>query len=172
MMPNRRVFVGKIIAAHGIKGLVKVSVFADDPALLDQTPLFTSEKNDQTLTLTLKSSGGKGIWLAEIPTVSDRNAAEKMRGTELWIGRDALPETDDEDGVYYHADLVGLTAQDEAGQKIGTIIAVENFGAGDLLEIKPETGGSFYLPFTADFVPNVDTKAGIVTLARVEDFRS
>jgi 16S rRNA processing protein RimM len=162
--------VGKIIAAHGIKGLVKVSVFADDPALLDQSPLFTSEKNDQTVTLTLKSSGGKGIWLAEIPTLTDRNTAEKLRGTELWIGREALPDIEEEDGVYYHADLVGLSAQDEAGQKIGTVIAVENFGAGDLLEIKPETGESFYLPFTADFVLSVDMTARCVTVTRVEDF--
>jgi 16S rRNA processing protein RimM len=152
--------------------LVKVSVFADDPALLDQTPLFTSEKTDQTLTLTLKSSGGKGIWLAEIPAVTDRNAAEKLRGTELWLDREALPDIEEEDGVYYHADLVGLTAQNEAGQKIGTVIAVKNFGAGDLLEIKPETGGSFYLPFTADFVPSVDVKAGSVTLARIGDFKA
>ena len=93
------------------------------------------------------------VWLAEVEGVSDRTAAEALRGTPLFIERNALPET--HDGEYYYDDLIGLTVESQDGEPIGKVIGVDNFGAGDLLDIKPDEGQSFYLPFADQYVPEI-----------------
>ncbi len=123
-------------------------VFADDPQLANGI-LFTSESGDKTLSLKLKNATAKH-WLAEVEGISDRNDAEKLRGTELYINKDLLPEANKDE--FYIADLIGLSCIDNAQKHIGKIIAVENFGASDLLDIKPEGSESFYLPFTDDTI--------------------
>ncbi|HEY8192240.1 MAG TPA: ribosome maturation factor RimM, partial [Alphaproteobacteria bacterium] len=106
----RRVCLGKIATAHGVRGLVKVIVHADDPASLeDYGPLYTSESGDKTIKISLHNPMGK-FWLAVVDGVTDRTQAEKFRNTELWLDREHLPEA--EEGQYYHADLIGLTVQD------------------------------------------------------------
>ncbi len=146
-----RICVAKIATAHGIKGLVKLHVFADNVQLASGD-LFTNPTGDKTLKITLKNATAKH-WLAEVDGITDRTQAEKLRGTELYVNEDLLPETDG-DEVYIN-DLINLEAVDKAGEKIGIIIAVENFGASDLLEIQPAESESFYLPFTDDTVLDI-----------------
>lgn len=146
-----RILIAKIATAHGIKGLVKLHVFAENPQLLNGT-LFTSESGDKTLSLKLKNATAKH-WLAEIDGITDRNEAEKLRGTELYINQADLPETQADE--FYIADLIGLACLDNNNKDIGKVIAVENFGAGDLLEIQPKGTDSFYLPFTDDTILDI-----------------
>lgn len=123
-------------------------VFADDIDLL-KGKLFTSESGDESLSLNLKNATAKH-WLAEIENITNRTQAEKLRGTIFYINQDTLPETNDDE--FYISDLIGLVCVDETQKEIGAVIAVENFGASDLLEIKPNNAESFYLPFTDDTV--------------------
>lgn len=150
----RRILIGEITTVHGIKGLVKVRSYVEDHGLFETESLYTDENSDRTISLKLKSAL-KGDWLAEVKDVIDRNAAEKLRDTRLYINRESLPETDD--GEFYVEDMIGMKVKNSAGHDIGVVIGVDNFGASDLLDIKPIGGGaSFYLPFTDDAVLNVD----------------
>ena len=161
MNNTKRILIGEIATAHGIKGFVKVRAFVDDESLLEGDHVFVKESGDKTIKLTLKNQM-KGDWLAEVKGVADRNAAELLRGTKLYIDRDAMPETDD--GEYYIEDLKGLRVIDKDGKEIGTVLSIENFGASDLIDIKPPAGASFYIPFTDDTVLGVDFDNGTVTV--------
>ncbi len=130
---------------------MKLHVFVENIDLL-KSPLFTSESGDNTLSLTLKNKAAKH-WLAEIENITDRNEAEKLRGTVLYVDDLNLPKT--EDGEFYIAHLIGLHCIDENKKEIGEVIAVENFGASDLLEIKASGAESFYLPFTDDTIVEI-----------------
>ena len=141
---NNRICVAKIATAHGIKGLVKLHIFVENIDLA-RGDLFTSETGDKTLHVTLKNATAKH-WLAEIKNITDRNAAEPLRGTNLYINKSSLPEADEDE--FYFSDLIGLPAIDENGVEVGKIIGSDNFGAGDLLEIQPTGAESFYLPVT------------------------
>lgn len=154
----KRICVGEITSAHGVRGFVKVHCFGDDPETLVKYDLYTSEDGAEIVHLDLKHMAG-GALVAEVEGVADRNEAEKMRGMKLWVDRDALPELED---AYYHADLIGLEARTEEGAVVGTVTAVENFGASDLLEIKPPAGKKFFLPFVDDYVGEVDLDAKTV----------
>jgi 16S rRNA processing protein RimM len=163
----KRIILGKIATAHGVRGLVKLLVFAEDPRSLEQYgSLYTSSDGGNVLTLKLKNSlGSKGtkFWLAEVEGIADRTEAEKLRGTELWLDRDKLPAIA-KNNQFYIEDLIGLNVRDKSGDTLGMVAAVRNFGAGDLLEIQPVLGESFYLPFTKENVPAVDIKGGAVTV--------
>jgi len=143
-----RICVAKIATAHGIRGLVKLHVFVENLDLLKNT-LFTSEDKNNTLTLKLKNATAKH-WLAEIEGVKDRNEAEALRGTELYILKSDMPALND--GEMYVSDMIGLPVVDEQDAKIGKVLALENFGAGDLLEIQPKGENSFYLPYNDDTI--------------------
>jgi len=143
-----RICVAKIATAHGVRGLVKLHVFVDDLDLLKGT-LYTSETTDDTLSINLKNATTKH-WLAEVNDINDRTDAEKLRGTNLYIDKSALPELSDDE--MYIADMIGLPVEDEDGNAIGKVIAFENFGASDLIEIKPITSASFYLPFVDETI--------------------
>lgn len=149
--PQKRVQVGEITTTHGVKGLVKLRVLAEDETLLSGD-LFTSENGSETLHITLKNRMNK-VWLAEVEGYTDKTAAEALRGTTLYLDRSALPEPDEDE--YYYTDLIGMDVVDTGGQPIGKVIGLENFGASDLLDIKPKSGPSFYLPFTDEFVPEI-----------------
>ena len=157
---TNRICIAKIATAHGIKGLVKLHVFADDETLANGI-LFTSESGDKTLSLKLKNQTAKH-WLAEVGGITDRTEAEKLRGTELYIDKENLPDADEDE--FYIADLIGLACIDKSKKHIGKIIAVENFGASDLLEIKPDSGESFYLPFTDDTILNISETTVAVSI--------
>lgn len=158
---TKRIQIGEIATAHGIKGFVKLRSFVDDETLFEGDDVFTSETGDKKITLTLKNEM-KGDWLAEVKGVSDRNEAERLRGTKLYVERDVLPDADD--GEYYIEDLKGLKVVDKDGKDIGIVLSVENFGASDLLDIKPPVGSSFYVPFTDDTIIEVDFEGGVVTV--------
>lgn len=161
MSESRRILIGEIATAHGIKGFVKVRAFVDDPALLTGDAVFTQERGDARIRITLKNAL-KGDWIAQVQGIDDRNGAEALRGTKLYIDRGAMPAADD--GEYYIEDLKGLRVIDKNGGEIGTVISIENFGASDLIDIKPATGAAFYIPLTDDTVLAVDIENRVITV--------
>lgn len=168
-----KILLGQFGAAHGIRGEVKVHAFTEDPAgLTGYGPL--SLDDGRLIEITQLRPQGDGL-VARVKGINDRNAAETLRNRRLFVDRSALPPLDEEE-EFYHADLVGLSAELESGAPIGRVAAVQNFGAGDLLEIQPDGGRSFFLPFTRAVVPVVDIKAGRLVIvppaeteARAED---
>jgi 16S rRNA processing protein RimM len=167
MSGDDRVLVGQVGAAHGIRGEVRVKSFTDPiDAIADYGPLGSSKGGR----LTIDRMRDQGTMLVvKFHEVADRTAAEKLNGAELFVDRSALPETEDEE-TFYHTDLIGLAVVDEAGKRLGEVVAVPNFGAGDLLEVRPAEGASFYLPFTLACVPVVDVKGGRVVVTPPEGF--
>lgn len=152
-----RVLLGTIGAAHGVRGLVKVRSFTADPAdLTAYGPL--TDANGRVFTLRVMHQVKEQVVVA-IEGIADRTAAEGLRGIDLYVDRAALPEPEEED-EFYLADLIGLRAVTEAGASFGTVSAVQDFGAGDVLEIVPAAGGpTVWLPFTREVVPEVDVAA-------------
>ncbi len=157
-----RVLLGVVTSAHGVRGEVVVKSFtAEEESLADYGPL-TDKEGREPLTLSLRGAVAKGL-IARIDGVEDRNAAELLKGRELWIERELLPE--EEDGEFYYVDLIGLTAVDIAGRPFGTVKDVANFGGGDLLEIAvTETGKNEFVPFKDVYVPEVDLPGGRVVV--------
>lgn len=146
--------MAEIVGVHGVKGLLKMKLFGDDPdLLLDAGPLYDHDQKTAFEIASLQAHGN--IFLVKIEHIKDRTAAEKCRGTKLYLDRDKLPKIKKKN-TFYHIDLIGLIAKSAEDKEIGKVINVTNFGAGDLLEIKPKKGASFYLPFTKTTVPDVD----------------
>ena len=159
--PAQKICVAKIGAAHGVRGEVRLWPFTEDPmAVLHYGPLSTKDGARQFEVA--RARAAKDHLVATFKGVADRNEAERLNGIELYISRDALPATDE--GEYYHADLIGLAAVDPQGAAIGTVTAIHNFGAGDIIEIAPNSGPSLLLPFTNAVVPTVDLAAGHVVV--------
>ncbi|MBS0479943.1 MAG: 16S rRNA processing protein RimM [Proteobacteria bacterium] len=142
-----------VIGAHGVAGEVRLKVFADD-----LTPF--KSFNDGALTLKSLRPTPQGA-IARFAEVADRNAAEALRGAELTVPRTALPPL--AQGEYYHADLVGLAAVSDAGESLGRVVLVENFGASDVLEIERPDGKRFMVPMRPEAVPEWDSERLIVT---------
>ena len=164
---SKRVCLGKISSAHGVKGFVKILPYGEDPTLIETLgPAYISEDSDKTVIVRFKSGSGKYI-LAEIDGCDDRDKAQALRGTLLYYNRDLLPDLEKDDG-FYHADLVGLTVVED-GLEVGRVLAVSNFGAGDLLEIQPKSGEEFYLPYNDDYLVSVDLKAQTITVRNHKD---
>ncbi len=152
---QKRIKVAQIGPPHGVRGQVKLRLYIEDPWILKDHPnLFLAATGPGTVRVTLQKAIDKG-WLATINNITDRTAVEKWRGTDLYLDRAALPDTDDDDG-YYVTDLVGLRVQSDSGVALGVITAVDNFGASDLLNIHPPMGPDYYLPFTDDTIHTVE----------------
>jgi len=150
---SQKICVARIGAAHGVRGEVRLWTFTEDPlAVLHYGPLTT--KDDSRSFEVAKAREAKDHLVATIKGVTDRNAAERLNGLELYVPRDRLPETDDDE--YYHADLIGLAAETTAGEPLGRVVAIHNFGAGDIIEIAPPSGSTIMLPFSNAVVPTVD----------------
>jgi 16S rRNA processing protein RimM len=150
---HRRVCVARIGAAHGVRGEVKLWSFTTDPMAVARYGMLESEDGRPFDVEIVRSA--KDFLIARIKGVADRTAAEQLRNLDLYIGRDRLPEAGVDE--YYYADLVGLSAEDVTGTLLGTVTAVHNFGAGDLLEVRPNGGGdTVMVPFTAEVVPVID----------------
>ncbi len=150
---TQRILIAEIATAHGIKGLVKLRYYGEDIAdLTSYNPLFTSVTGHDTLMIHVKNAV-KGVYLVEIDGINDRNAAEALRGQKLYINEDNIAPP--ADGEYLQKDLIGCDVFEKDIQ-IGTVIGMDNFGAGDLLDIKPLSGESFYLPFKDEFVGDID----------------
>ena len=155
--------MGRIGAAHGIKGDVRVQSFTEDPlALVKYGPFAT---NRPGLTIAIASARGTtNMLVARLKGVNDRDAAEKLNGVELYAARDILPPPDDDDD-FYHADLIGLRAQLSDGTVVGEVSAIPNFGAGDLLEVRAPNGGdTFLFPFTRTVVPHIHVRDGYLVI--------
>lgn len=187
-MPEARILVGAIGAAHGVRGLVKLISFTEDPAAIARYGVLSDAAGARRFRVALVGGGApaaaaaganqRGVRLiAWIEGVADRNAAEALAGTELYVDRAQLPPPADPED-YYLADLVGLAAFDTGGRALGRVVAVHDYGAGASLEIAPEPapapaarrgkpragGGALLVPFTRAAVPGVDLAAGRVVV--------
>ncbi|MBR1154148.1 ribosome maturation factor RimM [Bradyrhizobium sp. JYMT SZCCT0428] len=153
--------VARIGAAHGVRGAVKLWTFTEDPlAVRDYGPLTTKDGARQFELAHAREA--KDHLVATFKGVATREDAERLNGIELYIARDKLPETDDDE--YYHADLIGLAAVNAANEPLGRVAAIHNFGAGDIIEIAPSQGPTMLLPFTNAVVPTVDLAGGRVVI--------
>ncbi|KQN73698.1 MULTISPECIES: ribosome maturation factor RimM [unclassified Devosia] len=161
---EKTILMGKIGAAHGIKGEVRIATFTGDPeAIASYGPLDTDRPG---LTVTIETARlSKTVLIARLKGVRDRTEAEKLNGVSLFIDRDRLPEPDDEDD-FYHADLIDLDARLESGVSIGAVSALLNYGAGDLIEVTdPRSGDTFLYPFTKAVVPTINIAAGFLIIS-------
>jgi 16S rRNA processing protein RimM len=154
--------VGAIAAAHGIKGEVKIKTFTVDPASVGAYSPLLDETGERRFALSAVRPTGESTVIARLDGVADRNAAEALRGLRLYAPRSVLPKANE--GEYYHHDLIGLDAVLADGALFGKVVGVDNFGAGDVIEIKPVSGDSVVLPFTDETVPTVDLAAGRVVI--------
>jgi 16S rRNA processing protein RimM len=159
----RRVCVAQIGAPHGVRGEVQLWVFTEDPMAVTQYgPLETEDGSQRFEVETLRPA--KRCFIARLRGIADRTAVERVNNLALYVAREKLPPTEDAE-TFYHADLIGLSAYDRLGTPLGTVLSVRNFGAGDLLEIQPQTGGvPVMLPFTETNVPSVDVAAGRIVI--------
>jgi 16S rRNA processing protein RimM len=156
-----QVCVARIGAAHGVRGAVKLWTFTEDPfAVKHYGPLSTKDGTRQFELSDAREA--KDHLVATFKGVTTRDQAERLNGIELYIARDQLPATDEDE--YYHADLIGLAAVTSAKEPVGRVIAVHNFGAGDIIEIAPPHGATLLLPFTNAVVPTVDIAGGRVVI--------
>lgn len=151
------IFVAQVGAAHGVRGEVKVTTFTADPMALAAYKTLLRQDGSPALTIA-SARPSKGGIVARLKGVDDRNAAEALRGLKLFISRDLLPPPDEDE--FYLADLIGLTVESVDGELLGTVKTVQDFGAGDLLEIQPRAGATWWLPFTRDAVPEVRIAEG------------
>jgi len=167
MAGGGRVCLGQFGAAHGVRGEVRLHSFTADPAAI--TSYGPLEGEDGRVFEIEAMRPAKDHFVAKVSGVADRNAAELLKNLKLYVPRARLPEPDEPD-EFYHADLIGLAVVDRAGEKLGTVVAIHNFGAGDLIEMHPEGGGKTeLLPFDEVHVPAVDIAAGkIVVVLPVE----
>ncbi|MCH9011866.1 MAG: ribosome maturation factor RimM [Proteobacteria bacterium] len=163
---GERLCVGVIAGAHGVRGLVKIKSFTEDPANLTAYGALTDESGARRYQVAV-TGRAKGVLLARIEGVGDRDAARALRGARLYIARAALPEPEDEE--YYHADLIGLAVEDRAGAPLGRVAAVQNFGAGDILEIERPDEETLLVPFTKAAVPLVDPAGGRLVVEPPEE---
>lgn len=161
-MTSSRILIGKVAAAHGLKGEVKLKCFATDPAALVTYPGLTFADGRNARVSAARVAGD--FVIASFSGVSDRTGAEGLRGAEIFVDRAALPPTEDEE--FYLADLIGCVACDQHGAPVGEIVAVPSYGAGDLLEIRIGASRQTALvPFSRDFAPVVDIPARRIVLS-------
>jgi 16S rRNA processing protein RimM len=157
-----KICVARIGAAHGVRGAVKLWTFTEDPfAVKAYGPLLTKD-GARHLELT-SAREAKDHLVATFKGIETREDAERLNGVELYVARDQLPATEDDE--YYHADLIGLAAVTTSDEPLGRVIAIHNFGAGDIIEIAPPSGTTILLPFSNAVVPTVDLAGGRVVIA-------
>ncbi len=162
----RDILLGVVIGAHGLKGEVKVKTFTAEAGNLHAYGALHT-KNGLEIAVMAVRLVKADLVVVQFAGVADRNGADALKGTELFIAREALPPTDADE--FYHADLVGLRAEDSEGRTIGTVRGIHNFGAGDVIEILRADGSDIFLPFTRETVPEVDMKAGRLVIAVPEE---
>ena len=166
MSGKDRVLLGDIGAAHGLKGEVRLRSFTETPAAIADYGPLEDETGGKVIEISSVRPGPKGL-IARIKGVTTRESAEALTSTKLYVPRDRLPEA--EEGAYYHSDLIGLEAYDAFDVQIGTVVAMYNFGAGDIIEVKLLSGGdNLLLPFTDATVPEIDTEERRLTLVLPE----
>jgi 16S rRNA processing protein RimM len=160
---SSRIAVGVFGAPHGVRGEIRLKSYTGDPlTIADYAPL-TDKTGERRFVIKSARLFKDDLLVVKIDGVADRDQAAALTRMELFVTRDVLPDADEDE--FYHADLVGLQAVDEEGREIGSVTALHNFGAGDILDIKPKEGGaSLLIPFTKAIVPQVELKAGTLTV--------
>ena len=150
-MQDKPVTLAAVTGAHGVTGEVRLKLFGEGLESLEGHTSFHAKDTGSALTLKRLRDDGKGGAIARVAEIADRTAAEALRGTLLTVPRSALPPLGE--GEYYHADLIGLTAVSDAGEALGRVVSVENFGARDILEIEKSDGKRFMVPMIEAAVP-------------------
>ena len=162
-----RICVAQIGGAHGLRGEVRLNSFTADPMAVRNYGLLTTEDGSATFEIEAVRPA-KGHLIARFRGVGDRNTAERLVNVRLFVPRERLPMPAPDE--FYHADLIGLAAVTSDGTEIGTVVAIHDFGAGDILELQPNAGGTTVMvPFTAAFVPSVDIASGRIVVVPPED---
>ena len=164
--PSNLILVGRVAGAFGVKGEVRITSFTAEPAALVDYRNLLREDGSPGLTLT-GGRAAKGGVVVRAKEVETREQAEALRGLRLYIPRDVLPEPDEDE--FYVADLVGMEVRGLEGEVLGTVKSVRDFGAGDLLEVQPREGESWWLPFTKDAVPEVQMDTGRIVAVRPDE---
>jgi 16S rRNA processing protein RimM len=164
--PKSLIEIARVAGAFGVRGEVRLTAWSDDPlALKGYGPLL---KKDGTAALTLTAARlHKGGLVVRAKEIESKEQADVLRGLRLYVDRSALPAPDEDE--FYLADLIGLQARDAAGQALGRVKAVQDFGAGDILEIAPPAGPTWYLPFTREAVPEVHATDGWLLAVRPDE---
>lgn len=161
-----RVCLGAVAGAHGVRGAVRIKPFTAEPESVGAYGEL-SDKGGTRFFAAHVMGVNKGMVIAKLSGVDDRDAAEALRGLRLYVPRAVLPEPEDDE--FYHADLIGLPAETEDGTAFGRVRALYDFGAGDVIEIEPAGGGQpVVLPFTLEAVPVIDLEGGRIVVAPVE----
>jgi 16S rRNA processing protein RimM len=162
----REVLLAAVIGAQGLKGAVKIKLFTETPEALPAYGTLRDARG-RNYAITAFRAGRPGEAVICFSGINDRTAAEALKGIELFVAREALPATAEEE--FYHADLIGLDAQDSEGRVLGKIAALHNYGAGDVMEIARSDGDSILLAFTRETVPTIDIAGGRIVVAVPED---
>lgn len=163
MSADDLILIARIGAPHGVKGAVRVKAFTGDPAAIgDYGPLVSKDGRAFAI---IHMRPEKSVAIVSFAGIDGRDAAQALNGTELYIRRSALPASDDAD-EFYHADLIGLVAVTPDGERLGTVIGVHDFGAGDMLEVEQAGGKTLLLPFTRAVVPQIDLAGGRLVVVR------
>ena len=157
VMASKRVCVGIVTGPHGVRGAVRLKSFTARPADIAQYGPLEDEAGERQFRLRLVGHA-RGVLIAKIAGIDDRDQAETLRGLRLYLSRAALPPPGEEE--YYHADLIGLVAALADGAPLGRVRAVHDFGAGDTLEIERPDGPPVMVPFTRSVVPVIDLASG------------
>jgi 16S rRNA processing protein RimM len=161
MTDGRRIVVGVVAGAHGVKGELKIKSFTQNPRAIGSYGPLGDRTGTRSFRLTLRGAV-RGLLIARIDGVADRDQAEALKGLELTVARDVLPKPKRDE--WYLADLEGLAAVTSDGRALGKVVAVQNFGAGDVIEIAPATGPTVMLPFSKRVVPEVDIAGGRIVV--------
>ena len=162
----KTVCLGRIVGAHGVRGIVRVQSYTANPDDLTAYGALSDASGARRFAVSV-TGHVKGMLLARIEGVNDRNAAEALRGTDLHIARAELPPTEGEQ--FYHVDLLGLRAENADGDALGRVSAIHDHGAGPIVEIQPPDGPSTLVPFTQEHVPAIDIEAGRMVVVAAED---
>ena len=160
------VCLGRIVGAHGVRGIARIKSYTAEPHDLAAYGALSDEPGTRRFAVTV-TGRARGVLLARIDGVDDRDSAAALVGTGLYVARAALPPTEGDE--YYHVDLIGLRAETEAGAALGTVRAIHDHGAGPIIEIQPPDGPPALVPFTRERVPTVDIEAGRVVVAAPEE---
>ncbi len=160
MSETKKICIGQFLGAHGVKGLVKLASFTQEPEDVAAYGPLADEAGKRSWKIKLKS-WNKTHFITEIKGISDRDQAEALKGIKLYVARDLLPEADE--GSYYYTDLIGLDARTSDGVVFGKVLSVQNYGAGDILEIS-RPGGSELFPFSNAVVPDVHVAEGYLVI--------
>jgi 16S rRNA processing protein RimM len=164
MSADRLLAVGRVAGAFGVRGEVRIAAFTEEPLALARFRALKRQDGSPALAITTAREA-KGGLICRCEGVETKEQADALRGLRLFIPRDALPEPDEDE--FYLADLIGLAVVDPSGAPVGKVKSVQDFGAGDILEIIPEEGGAtWYLPFTREAVPQVKIAEGKIVVVR------